>query len=76
MSAKGTSFFRLAGLSYLQYVNKSANVLREALKEPVKSKVLHRNNVEFAAFKWVEGERGQRVDISSIKKAAEAFQKA
>ena len=60
MSSKGTSFFRQAGLSYLQYANKSANVLRETLKEPVKSKVLFRNNVEFAAFKWAGGERGKR----------------
>lgn len=60
MAAKGTSFFRVAGLSYLQYVNKSAIVLREALKEPLKSKVAGRNKVEFAAFKWADGERGKR----------------
>ncbi|TMW68770.1 hypothetical protein Poli38472_006238 [Pythium oligandrum] len=76
MSGKGTSFFRVAGLSYLQYVNKSAAVLREALKEPVKSKAVARSKVEFATFKWADGERGKRVDVDSIKKAAEAFQKA
>lgn len=40
----------MAGVSYLQYVNKSAGVLRAALKEPVKSTVEARSNVEFAGF--------------------------
>ena len=70
MSGKGTSFFRQAGLSYLQYVNKSAGVLRETLKEPVKSKVLGRNKVEFAAFKWADGERGKRgMSCANLKKS-------
>lgn len=50
----------MAGVSYLQYVNKSAGVLRAALKEPVKSKLAARSHVEFAGFKWAEGERGAR----------------
>ncbi|GAB9462693.1 hypothetical protein Gpo141_00000180 [Globisporangium polare] len=76
MSGKGTSMWRVAGLSYLQYVNKSAAVLRESLKEPVKSKLVARSNVNFAGFKWADGERGKRVQIDSIAKAAEAFAKA
>lgn len=60
MSGKGTSMWRVAGLSYLQYVNKSAAVLRESLKEPVKSKLVARSNVNFAGFKWANGERGTR----------------
>lgn len=56
----GTSLWRMAGKSYLQYANQSAAVLRESLKEPVKSKVLSRSKVEFAGFKWAEGERGTR----------------
>lgn len=60
MSSTGTSLWRVAGMSYLQYVNKSAGILREALKEPVKSKLTPRTNVEFAGFKWADGERGKR----------------
>ena len=52
--------WRMAGVSYLQYVNQSAVVLRSALKEPVKSTVQARSNVEFAGFKWTDGERGER----------------
>ncbi|DAZ95909.1 TPA: hypothetical protein N0F65_012620 [Lagenidium giganteum] len=76
MSGKGTSLWRVAGMSYLQYVNKSAGVLREAVKEPLKSKIAARSNVQFAGFKWAEGERGARAEISSVKKAAEIFSKA
>ncbi|TDH65141.1 uncharacterized protein CCR75_008414 [Bremia lactucae] len=73
MASKGTSLWRMAGVSYLEYVNKSANVLRAALKDPVKSTVEARSNVEFAAFKWNNGDRGGRVDVDSIKKIAEVF---
>ncbi|ETN07053.1 hypothetical protein PPTG_13477 [Phytophthora nicotianae INRA-310] len=76
MASKGTSLWRMAGVSYLQYVNKSAGVLRAALKEPVKSTVEARSKVEFAGFKWANGDRGERVDIDSIKTIAEAFKKA
>ncbi|KAE8911077.1 hypothetical protein PF005_g9989 [Phytophthora fragariae] len=76
MASKGTSLWRMAGVSYLQYVNKSAGVLRAALKEPVKSTVQARSNVEFAGFKWANGDRGERVDVGSIKTIAEAFKKA
>ncbi|KAL7680491.1 putative ATP synthase, F1 complex, epsilon subunit [Plasmopara halstedii] len=76
MANKGTSLWRMAGVSYLQYVNKSASVLRASLKEPAKSTLEARSNVEFAAFKWVNGERGERVDIDSIKKIADTFKMA
>ncbi|KAF0685000.1 Aste57867_23029 [Aphanomyces stellatus] len=73
MVAKGTSLWRSAGLSYLQYVNKSAAVVRAATKEPLKSKIAARSEVDFAAWKWTQGERGARIDVDSIKKAQEAF---
>lgn len=70
MSGKGTSMWRVAGLSYLQYVNKSAAVLRESLKEPVKSKLVARSNVNFAGFKWADGERGKRGTFSRLMPVA------
>ncbi|OWZ23750.1 H - or Na -translocating F-type, V-type and A-type ATPase (F-ATPase) [Phytophthora megakarya] len=76
MASKGTSLWRMAGVSYLQYANQSAGVLRAALKEPVKSTVQARSNVEFAGFKWANGERGERINVDSIKTIAEAFKKA
>ncbi|CAK4082592.1 unnamed protein product [Aphanomyces euteiches] len=76
MAPTGTSLWRSAGLSYLQYVNKSAAVVRSATKEPLKSKIASRNEVDFAAWKWANGERLNRVDVDSIKKAHEAFKVA
>lgn len=58
--AKGTSLWRVAGMSYMQYTNKSACILRETLKEPLKSKLAPRNHIEYAGFKWTDGERGAR----------------
>jgi hypothetical protein len=60
MAGKGTSLWRMAGMSYLQYINKSASVLRSTLKEPAKTKLASRSNVEIAGFKWANGERGKR----------------
>ncbi|TYZ67695.1 hypothetical protein PybrP1_012832 [[Pythium] brassicae (nom. inval.)] len=62
MSSKGTSLWRVAGMSYLQYVNKSAGFVREALKEPVKSKLAARSEVNFGGFQWADGERGKRAE--------------
>ncbi|ETV83302.1 hypothetical protein H257_04058 [Aphanomyces astaci] len=76
MAPGGTSLWRSAGLSYLQYVNKAAVVVRAATKEPLKSKIASRSEIDFAAWKWANGERGTRVDVDSIKKAHEAFKVA
>lgn len=56
----GVSLWRAAGMSYLQYVNKSANVLRSALKEPIKSKANAMSNVQFTGFQWKNGVRGDK----------------
>jgi len=39
MSASSSSFYRLAGLSYVRYANLCAEVLRASLKEPFLGKV-------------------------------------
>ena len=39
MSATSSSFYRLAGLSYVRYANLCAEVLRASLKEPFLGKV-------------------------------------
>ena len=42
-----TTFWRLAGMTYLQYVNTASVTLRGVLKESVKTKAVIRDNVSF-----------------------------
>lgn len=59
-STAASSFWRQAGLSYLQYANKAASVLRETLKEPLRSQAAGRSAVSFGAHVWKDGNRGAR----------------
>ena len=45
-SAIATTYWRLAGLSYMQYVTRATSTLRSALKEPARTKA--KANTEFA----------------------------
>jgi hypothetical protein len=44
-SKVANNFWRMAGLSYLQYLNVSSHVLRSSLKEPAQSRALGRQVV-------------------------------
>ena len=60
------SYYRLAGLSYLQYVNIGASALRRSLKEPAKAAALARDEIHFRERSWVNGEGGDRTDIDNV----------
>ena len=55
----GTSLWRVAGLSYLQYTNKAASVLRSALKEPLKTQAEARGAITMTGFQWSNGDKGE-----------------
>eukprot|EP00546_Thalassionema_frauenfeldii_P006666 CAMPEP_0178913524 /NCGR_PEP_ID=MMETSP0786-20121207/10892_1 /TAXON_ID=186022 /ORGANISM="Thalassionema frauenfeldii, Strain CCMP 1798" /LENGTH=70 /DNA_ID=CAMNT_0020586279 /DNA_START=66 /DNA_END=278 /DNA_ORIENTATION=- len=55
-----TTFWRLAGMSYLQYVNKSASTIRMALKEPAKRKALALENFGYHKSVWEAGVQGEK----------------
>lgn len=48
-------FYRAAGLSYLRYANICADMMRNVLKEPFKSKALQRQTIYFRSAKWSDG---------------------
>ena len=52
--------WRAAGLSYLKYLKVSAQVLRECLKEPVRSQVLSREKTSHQLTYWVNGKMLQK----------------
>ena len=51
-----SSFFRQAGLNYLEAVNTSTNALRAVLKEPMKSEVMGRSTFTMRTFTYAGGE--------------------
>lgn len=63
-SASASAYWRVAGLSYLQYSNLCATMLRDALKEPLKEAAKVR---EIVYFKNVVYEKGQPVKQSTSR---------
>jgi F-type H+-transporting ATPase subunit epsilon len=51
-------FYRAAGLTYLRYANICADMMRNVLKEPFKTKALQRQTIYFRAAKWADGKQG------------------
>ena len=45
--SSATTFWRLAGMTYLQYVNTASATVRGVLKESIKAKALARDTVFF-----------------------------
>ncbi|KAG7013942.1 ATP synthase subunit epsilon, mitochondrial, partial [Cucurbita argyrosperma subsp. argyrosperma] len=48
-------FWRAAGMTYITYSNICANLVRNCLKEPLKTEVLSREKVHFSISKWADG---------------------
>ena len=55
-----STFWRAAGITYLEYVNASSNALRNALKEPLKSKAAARGRVHLRERWWEGGVGGEK----------------
>lgn len=57
MSSTGaaSSYWRVAGYSYLKYSELCAQMVRSALKEPLKSKSKSRDAVYFRSAQWQDG---------------------
>ncbi|KAJ9530883.1 hypothetical protein QJQ45_028834, partial [Haematococcus lacustris] len=59
MSSAGGPFYRAAGLSFLRYANISADLLRNVLKEPFKTKAQARQVITFKYSPISEGRMGK-----------------
>ena len=55
-----STFWRAAGLSYLQYVNAGAAAVRGALKEPLKQKAMARSQIHIRERAWKAGVGGDK----------------
>ena len=54
-SAAASSYWRVAGMSYLKYANLCADMVRGSLKEPSKTKAKLREAVYYRAATWKDG---------------------
>ncbi|CAM9764648.1 unnamed protein product [Choristocarpus tenellus] len=53
--SQATTFWRLAGMTYLEFANKATSVVRAGLKEPARSKALAREAVTYNRNTFTEG---------------------
>ena len=54
----GTSFYRKAGLGYLDMLGTASTALRRVLKEPQRSESLGRSNYKYREFVYSDGKEG------------------
>jgi F-type H+-transporting ATPase subunit epsilon len=52
-------FYRAAGMSYLKYANICADLMRNVMKEPHKTKAAARSIISFRSSQWVDGVQGK-----------------
>eukprot|EP00590_Aulacoseira_subarctica_P004330 CAMPEP_0172434576 /NCGR_PEP_ID=MMETSP1064-20121228/70708_1 /TAXON_ID=202472 /ORGANISM="Aulacoseira subarctica , Strain CCAP 1002/5" /LENGTH=65 /DNA_ID=CAMNT_0013182809 /DNA_START=63 /DNA_END=263 /DNA_ORIENTATION=+ len=60
-----TTFWRLAGMSYTQYIMRATQAMRSALKEPAKSRAVKRDECGFTRQIWEEGKAGKKVRVGN-----------
>jgi len=58
-----TTFWRIAGMTYLQYVNTAATAIRGALKEPAQRKAMAQEFYSYKSSVWENGVQGQKVAV-------------
>jgi F-type H+-transporting ATPase subunit epsilon len=61
-----TTFWRMAGMSYLQYVNKAATSMRGALKEPAQRKAMEQEAFAYKVSTWQDGKQSPKVPVDVL----------
>ena len=75
------AYWKIGGLSYLQYITLATSALRQAVKPAVNAKYLIREEMQFKQQIWKEGKPSEKVftkvdPLAASKKNAAAAQKA
>jgi len=65
-SAAASAYWRVAGMSYLKYANLCADMVRAALKEPMKSNALKRETIFYRGTRWTEGKPGESGKVIGV----------
>ncbi|KAI9190228.1 hypothetical protein H9P43_001661 [Blastocladiella emersonii ATCC 22665] len=61
------SYWKTAGLSYLQYLNIASRATRNALKADLKVVAARRDEQTLKVSKWVQGKQGEAKDVLAPK---------
>ncbi len=69
-TAAASSYWRVAGYSYLKYSNMCAEMVRSALKPAAKESAKLREAVYFRSAKWANGQAEQSVITDLTEGAA------
>eukprot|EP00567_Pseudictyota_dubia_P013101 CAMPEP_0197435720 /NCGR_PEP_ID=MMETSP1175-20131217/3269_1 /TAXON_ID=1003142 /ORGANISM="Triceratium dubium, Strain CCMP147" /LENGTH=70 /DNA_ID=CAMNT_0042964825 /DNA_START=44 /DNA_END=256 /DNA_ORIENTATION=- len=64
-----TTFWRLAGMSYTQFVTRAASAVRAGLKEPAKTQAMAQEKFAYNQSAWSEGVQGKKVTIETLANA-------
>ncbi|CAM9271744.1 unnamed protein product [Ectocarpus sp. 12 AP-2014] len=67
--SQATTFWRLAGMTYLEYASKATTVMRGALKEPARSTALAREAVGYNRNVFVDGKPQGKLPVANLKEA-------
>lgn len=62
---KFTSFYRLAGMGYLDALSSASTALRKVLKEPMRSEALGRSGFKYREFVFTDGKEGPAFEYNS-----------
>eukprot|EP00274_Cyanoptyche_gloeocystis_P003129 CAMPEP_0196655626 /NCGR_PEP_ID=MMETSP1086-20130531/5381_1 /TAXON_ID=77921 /ORGANISM="Cyanoptyche gloeocystis , Strain SAG4.97" /LENGTH=62 /DNA_ID=CAMNT_0041988037 /DNA_START=69 /DNA_END=257 /DNA_ORIENTATION=- len=57
------TYWRTGGLNYLRYANLCASYVRQALKEPLKSKALEREELIVKIAEWEAGKASKPIEL-------------
>jgi F-type H+-transporting ATPase subunit epsilon len=61
-----STFWRAAGMSYLQYLNASSVALRNSLKEPAKTKAMKASAIHLRERLWINGVGGDKHIVDAL----------
>ncbi|CAN0249156.1 unnamed protein product [Discosporangium mesarthrocarpum] len=64
-----TTFWRLAGMTYLEYASRATSVVRSALKEPARSQALAREAVTYNRNIFTGGVPGGKLPVENLAQA-------
>lgn len=64
-----TTFWRLAGMSYTQFVTRAATSVRAGLKEPAKTKAMQQEAFMYNKSVWTAGEQGEKTAVDVLANA-------
>lgn len=66
-SGAASAYWRVAGMTYLKYANLCGDMVRAALKEPLKTKAAAREVVYFNSTPWASGKAGESTFVDFTK---------